>query len=147
MAGSEDQATRAGDAPAPAPPAPLPEPPAPEKPPAPVKRSLYRELHRRGMFKAAASYVFAAFAVMGGAEVTVTAFDLPKWVLATAVVFATLGFPVSLFFNWQAYDNDADVWTTLGKKLPRPTWTVIGILAVLAGGLGFAAWRLWPANR
>jgi tetratricopeptide (TPR) repeat protein len=99
------------------------------------------------MLKAAASYVFAAFAVMGGAEVTVSAFDLPKWVLATAVVLATLGFPVSLFFNWQAYDDDTDVWTNLGKKLPRPSWTLMAILAVLAGGLGFAAWRLWPANR
>ena len=64
MEGSEHQATRAGDAPAPASPTSPPEPPAPRKP------SFFKELHRRGMFKTAASYVFAAFAVMGGAEVT-----------------------------------------------------------------------------
>jgi tetratricopeptide (TPR) repeat protein len=148
MAGNDDQVTVAADRPTPTPSTPpTGGPPAAAPPPAPAKRSLYREFHRRGMFKAAVSYVFAAFAVMGGAEVTVTAFDLPKWVLATAVVLATLGFPVSLFLNWQAYDSDSDVWTTVGKKLPRPSYAMIGLLAVLAVGTGVAAWKLWPANR
>jgi tetratricopeptide (TPR) repeat protein len=148
MAVREDQSTVPADPPTPSPSTPPPgEAPVADAPPAVGKRSFYRELHRRGMFKAAVSYVFAAFAVMGGAEVTVSAFDLPKGVLATAVVLATLGFPVSLFLNWQAYDSDSDVWTTLGRRLPRPSYAIIGLLAVLATGTGVAAWKLWPANR
>jgi eukaryotic-like serine/threonine-protein kinase len=127
-------------------------PPAPGGPPAGhprphKKRTFWSELHRRRIFRAGASYVFAAFAVMGGVEVTVSAFDLPKWVLATAVVVAVTGFPLSLFFAWQAYDADSDVWTQIGRRLPRPTWAMTLVLAAIAVAAGVGAYWLWPASR
>ena len=57
------------------------------------------------------------------------------------LIVSAIGFPVNLFLAWQAYDTDDDPWTTFARKLPRPTWILVAVLALAAGGV--AAWRIW----
>jgi len=66
-------------------------------------------------------------------------------VLVAATWLGAIGFPLNLFFAWQAADSDDDVWTALGRRLPRPTWVLVGVLAV--GAAGLVAWRVWGERK
>ena len=83
--------------------------------------------------------------MLQGVDVVRSSLDLPPVLLRIGLVIAALGFPVNLFLAWQAHDNDDDPWTTFARKLPRPTWILVGVLAVAAGGV--AAWRVWGQAR
>ncbi len=112
------------------------------------------EWRRRHMGRAAAAYVFAAFAIMGGAEVTVTAFDLPHWILSAAVIALALGFVGNLFFAWHFDVEVAEEGPRVRRVrrhrgahrgIHKPTWATVAVLGLLAAGVG--AWAFWPAPR
>ncbi len=110
--------------------------------PAPARKtSFLAEIRRRRIVPTSSAYVVAVFAVLQGVDVLRNAFDLPHTFLVVATWIGVLGFPLNLFFAWQAHDSDDDIWTSLGRKLPRPTWILVGVLAIGAGGV--AAWRFW----
>jgi tetratricopeptide (TPR) repeat protein len=89
--------------------------------------------------------VIAVFAVLQGVDVLRNAFDLPHVVLVAATWIGALGFPLNLFFAWQAHDSDDDIWTTLGRRLPRPTWLLVGVLAV--GAAAMVTWRVFGEKK
>lgn len=63
-------------------------------------RSLFQELKRRRVFRAAGVYVVAAFAALQGASVIVPALHLADWTMTLLVVLALTGFPVALGLAW-----------------------------------------------
>jgi tetratricopeptide (TPR) repeat protein len=128
-----------GHAPHPAPSSGIPEPGKAGKP------SLAAEIRRRRIVPASTAYVVAVFAALQGVDVLRNAFELPHAVLVVATWIGVLGFPLNLFFAWQAHDSDDDIWTSLGRRLPKPTWILVGVLAIAAGGV--AAWRVWGQAR
>ncbi len=105
------------------------------------KPSFLAEFRRRHLFRTSSAYLLGAFAVLQGVDMVRAHLDLPPVLLRIGMVIAVLGFPVNLFLAWQAYDTDDDPWTIFARRLPRPTWILVGVLAVAAGGVG--AWRLW----
>jgi tetratricopeptide (TPR) repeat protein len=108
----------------------------------PAKRpSLLVEIRRRHLFRTSTAYVLGTFAGLQGVDVVRTAFELPHSVLTAAAILAGIGFPLNVFLAWQAYDTDDDVWTAFARRLPRPTWILVGVLALVAAGA--VSWRLW----
>ncbi|HET8725764.1 MAG TPA: tetratricopeptide repeat protein [Anaeromyxobacteraceae bacterium] len=107
--------------------------------PPPRERSFLAELRRRHVFRTSSAYLLGAFAVLQGVDMVRQAFDWPRWILLTGMGIAVVGFPLNVFLAWQAYDQDDDAWTTFARKLPRPTWILVGVLAVAAAGV--AIWR------
>jgi eukaryotic-like serine/threonine-protein kinase len=111
-------------------------------PAAPAKRlSLVHEIRRRHLFRTSTAYVVGSFAALQGIDIFRQAFELPHVILTTAAVVAGIGFPFNVFLAWQAYDNDGDVWSTFARKLPRPTWILVSVLLMIAGGV--VSWKVW----
>ncbi len=117
----------------------------PEVPKPAAKRSLFHEIRRRHIFRTSSAYVLGAFAVLQGVDMVRQAFDWPRGLILAGLAVAVLGFPVNVFLAWQAYDHDDDVWSTFARSLPRPTWILVGVLAVAAAGVG--AWRIWGTSK
>ena len=107
----------------------------------PRKASFLAELRRRHIFRTSSAYVLGAFAVLQGVDMVRASLDFPPVVLRMGMVIAAIGFPLNLFLAWQAYDTDDDAWSAFARKLPRPTWILVGVLAVAAAGV--ASWRIW----
>ncbi len=137
------------------------EPPAPGgSAPATGLARFVDELRRRRVPRAALAYVIAVFGLFQGAEVVVHALDLPHWVLTACVVLAAAGFPVNLVVAWHfdiaparagetATPHPAQApgspWSPERRiVLGKPTWAVVGIMAVAA--LALAGWRLWAVR-
>ena len=66
-------------------------------------RSLLWELKRRRVFRVAAIYVVAAFAVLQAADILVPALHLPAWTMTLLVVLVLVGSPVVVALAW-AFD-------------------------------------------
>ncbi len=105
------------------------------------KASFLAELRRRHIFRTSSAYVLGAFAVLQGVDMVRASLDFPPVLLRIGMVIAAIGFPLNLFLAWQAYDTDDDAWSAFARKLPRPTWILVGVLAVAAAGV--ASWRIW----
>ena len=111
----------------------------------PGRPSFLAEIRRRRIVQASTAYAIAVFAVLQGVEVIRTAFEWPHWVLTASTVIGLIGFPFNLFFAWQAHDSDDDIWTSLARRLPKPTWVLVGVLAL--GAAGVASWRIWGETK
>jgi tetratricopeptide (TPR) repeat protein/TolB-like protein len=115
-------------------------------------QAFLAELQRRRVPRAAVAYLVATFGVMQGVQVLIAAFELPNWILTTAVVLAFLGFPLNLLLAWfvdvvPAGSPPAAAgqggWAPERRiVLRKPTWAAIGVMALVVAGL--AVWRLWP---
>jgi tetratricopeptide (TPR) repeat protein len=123
------------------------------------------ELRRRKVFRSAAAYGLVAFAVLQVVEPVMHGLDLPDWILKAVVILLALGFPVAMVLAWifdlgpQGMERTVGVQVegepvsaTSGPTGPapprlrrwavKPSWSVVALLAMTAGGL--AAWR-WTA--
>ncbi|MCA9737134.1 MAG: hypothetical protein R3E98_20390 [Gemmatimonadota bacterium] len=58
------------------------------------------ELKRRRVYKVAAFYAAAAFAVLQGLDIVLPALGTPGWVMRAAVLTVLIGFPVALGLAW-----------------------------------------------
>lgn len=104
------------------------------------------ELRRRHVGRVALAYAAVAFVVLQAAEIVLPAFDLPEWGLRVVVVFAFLGFPVSLALAWiydvtrhgieRTPDGGAPGRPEV-SLLPRLTFVVITIVVALGAGWWF----------
>jgi hypothetical protein len=69
--------------------------------------SFLTELKNRKVFRVAAAYAIAAFAVIEVADVVFPRIPLPDWTVSLVVWVAILGFPIALALAW-AYDITPD---------------------------------------
>jgi TolB-like protein/Tfp pilus assembly protein PilF len=63
-------------------------------------RQFFAELKRRNIYKVAAGYVFAAWALAQGLAQLLPVFDIPNWTVRLLIVLLILGFPVVLMLAW-----------------------------------------------
>jgi len=71
--------------------------------PFPRFRRLLRELGRRHVARVAIIYAAVAFACLEAADIIIPALGFPDWAIRWVVVFALLGFPITLILSW-VYD-------------------------------------------
>ena len=62
--------------------------------------SLFIELKRRNVFRAAAFYAASAWLLVQIATQVFPVFSIPDWVVRAIVLAATIGFPFALLFSW-----------------------------------------------
>ena len=62
--------------------------------------TLFEELKRRKVFRAALAYGVVAWILMQIGEVTFPALNIPEWVMSALVVVLLAGFPIAVIFAW-----------------------------------------------
>ncbi|MFC1574500.1 hypothetical protein ACFL3Z_00275, partial [Gemmatimonadota bacterium] len=115
---------------------------------------LLAELKRRQVFRAAAVYAVAAWAVIEVTATVLPLFLLPDWVVRVVVVIMVLGFPVALAFAW-AFDLTArgvmrtpadeaasDAVLQFARSL-RFRITLVLMVMGLTAGAGWVSWQVW----
>jgi TolB-like protein len=107
-----------------------------------IKMSLFAELKRRNVFRAAAFYAASAWLLVQVATQVFPFFHIAEWVVRWIVVAAAIGFPFAMMFSWlyewtphglqresEVAPNESVTHQT-GKKLDR--WIIaILVLAVV----------------
>ena len=109
--------------------------------PAEHKQSLFSELKRRNVFRAAVAYVLVAWILLQIADVLFPALGLPEWTVRLVAGLLILGFPLTLIFAW-AFDltpegikRDRDVDRTAAPASSRRLDIATIIVAVIAVAL------------
>jgi len=115
---------------------------------------LLAELKRRQVFRAAAVYAVAAWAVIEVTSTILPIFLLPDWVVRAVVVAMVLGFPLVLVLAW-AFDltSQGVRRTTTDQGAPQlhilflqsPAFRTTLVLLVLGftGAAGWVSWQVW----
>ena len=113
------------------------------------------ELQQRRVPRAALAYLIAVFALLQGVEHVVHILELPHRILTICIVLGALGFPLNLLLAWHfdiaplrhgeavtAHPGKTSLFSPERRiVLKKPTWAVIGVMAVVAAGM--AGWRYW----
>jgi len=104
-----------------------------------VKPSLFAELRRRNVFRAAAFYLAAAWLLAQVVTQILPVFDAPSWLLRWVIAALAVGFPFWIAFSWfyewtpEGLKRESDVEPResiarlSGRKLD---FAIIGVLAV-----------------
>ncbi len=106
---------------------------APAARPAASAQRLLAELKRRHVFKIAAVYGVAGFAVIEAADVMFPRVPLPEWTIGLVVWLTLLGFPIALVLAWAFETTPSGVRRT---RKARP--------AILDAIVSQPAARRWP---
>ena len=62
--------------------------------------TLFTELKRRNVYKAAVAYAVAGWALSQGIAQVFPVFDVPNWVIRSIVVLIIIGLPIALVLAW-----------------------------------------------
>jgi tetratricopeptide (TPR) repeat protein len=62
--------------------------------------SLFSELRRRNVFRAAAGYAVVAWVVVQAADIVFPAIGAPEWAMTMLIVLAAVGFPLTVGLAW-----------------------------------------------
>jgi serine/threonine-protein kinase len=101
--------------------------------------SLFAELKRRNVFRAAAFYAASAWLLVQVATQVFPFFDVPNWVVRWFVIAAMIGFPFAIAVSWfyeltpEGFKREGDVEVTdsirysTGRKLE---FAIIGVLSL-----------------
>jgi len=65
-----------------------------------MRRSLFAELQRRNVIRAAVLYIGVVWALSQGAAQLLPVFDVPTWAVRWFIVAAIIGFPFWIAFAW-----------------------------------------------
>ncbi len=115
---------------------------------------LLAELKRRQVFRAAAVYAVAAWAVIEVTATLLPLFFLPEWMVRAVAAVMVLGFPVVLALAW-AFDLTVEGVQRTGEALEAPPAarqfltssrfraTLVALVAVLTTGAGWVSWQVW----
>jgi len=105
--------------------------------------SLFEELKRRNVFRVGIGYLIIAWLLAQVAELFLSNFGAPDWVIKSVLVLLVIGFPLALFFAWayemtpeglkreKEVDRAQSITSQTGRKLDR------AIIAVLVLALGY----------
>lgn len=121
---------------------------------APPRQGFLAELRRRQVHRAAIAYVVASVGVLQASEAITRILELPRWVPTAVLVPVAAGFLANLWVAWH-FDigalrsaEGAEPLAGPGARSPaprrrlvlrKPTWAVVGIMAVAV--MALAAWR------
>jgi TolB-like protein len=108
--------------------------------------SLFAELKRRRVVRAALVYLVVAWAVIQIADVIAPRVALPDWTVTFVIIMAGLGFPIALVLAW-LYDLNPDPARPASSVPVNPravAYLGIGILIALAG---FAAYVMLDSEK
>ena len=96
-------------------------------------RSIFAELERRNVYRAAVFYAASAWLLIQVATQVFPFFNIPNWVIRLIIVAVIVGFPFAMAFSWfyewtpEGLKREADVdrsrsvTRATGKKLLRLT--------------------------
>src|ERR1700730_17984835 len=62
--------------------------------------NFFAELKRRNVYKVAAAYIFAGWALSQGIAQVFPVFDIPNWVIRLIVLLIIVGLPIALVLAW-----------------------------------------------
>lgn len=105
--------------------------------------SLFAELQRRNVHRAAAFYAASAWLLVQVATQVFPLFHVPEWMLRWIVVAVIVGFPFALAFAWfyewtpegirreSEIDRSQSLTHKTGRKLDRAIIAVLGLIVVL----------------
>jgi TolB-like protein/Tfp pilus assembly protein PilF len=103
------------------------------------------ELKRRKVFRTGVGYLIAAFALLQALSSVSGAIDLSASSFRLIIIGILAGFPLTLFLAW-AYDlGPGGIERTVeSTERGSPRWlelSIIGVLTVVVGGIGYAIYR------
>jgi hypothetical protein len=113
-------------------------------------RAFLSELQRRRVFRVAAFYAIASFAVLQVGEIVFPALKFPEWSLTLVVTLIFLGFPVALALAW-AFDltprgvvrTEPQADDALSSQHSRtPALIAVGVVSLLTVAVG---WYVLPS--
>ena len=106
--------------------------------------SLFTELKRRNVFRAAIAYIAIAWLILQVSDIVFDSFGTPDWVMKTLMFLIAIGFPLAVLFAW-AYemtpegikrekdiDRSQSITQQTGHKLNR---AIIVVLLFAVGAL------------
>ena len=65
-----------------------------------IARNFFAELKRRNVYKVAAAYIVAGWALSQGIAQVLPVFDVPNWIIRFIVVLIIAGVPIALVLAW-----------------------------------------------
>ena len=104
-----------------------------------MRRSLFAELRRRNVFRAAILYIGVVWALSQGAAQLLPVFDVPNWAVRSFIVAVVIGFPFWIAFAWffeftpeglrleRDVEPHESITHVTGRKLD---FAIIGVLSV-----------------
>jgi len=104
--------------------------------------SLFAELKRRNVFRAALAYLIAAWLVLQVSQIVLETIEAPAWVLKVFLLILALGLPIALLFSWayeltpegvkreEDVDRSDSITQGTGKKLNQITIAMVIALVV-----------------
>ena len=108
-----------------------------------IEMSLFAELKRRNLFRAAAFYAASAWLVVQIATQVFPFFHIAEWVVRWIVVAAAIGFPFAMMFSWfyewtpHGLERESEVAPNesitpqTGRKLDRWIIAILGMAVAL----------------
>ena len=104
--------------------------------------SFWRELKRRSVFRVGLAYLAAAWLLLQVAEMVLSSFAAPAWIIQTLIFSFAVGFPVALLLAWfyeltpEGLKADSDVEAAEGPRFKGRHFD-FAIIAVLVFAVGF----------
>jgi hypothetical protein len=113
--------------------------------------SLFIELKRRKVFRAAVVYAATVFVVLQVADIMLPRLGVPDWAMSLIVLLVALGFPVALVLAWALELTPDGIRRTEPAAPHGPAPSLLGRTTVVASallvtvGVGTSAgWLLKP---
>lgn len=113
--------------------------------------SLFSELKRRNVLRAAAFYAAAAWLLIQIATQVFPFFSIPDWTVRLVVVAVIIGFPFAMAFSWfyewtpeglkreSEVDRDASITPATGRRIDHWIIAVLGLAVVFLLASSFVA--------
>jgi TolB-like protein/Tfp pilus assembly protein PilF len=113
------------------------------------KPSLFAELKRRNVYKAAIAYAVVAWLLIQIATQVFPFFEIPNWAVRLVVLVLIAGFPVALVFSWAfeitpegiVRETDVEPGKSITHHTGKKVVAITIVLAIVASGL--LAFRLF----
>jgi TolB-like protein/Flp pilus assembly protein TadD len=111
-----------------------------------MKRSLFAELRRRNVFKAAAAYLALGWVVTQVTSTVAPLLHLPEWIGPVVVWIGVIGFPFVIMFSWiyeltpeglkreSEVDRSASITHITNRRLD---YIIVGLLTLAIGLFAF----------
>src|SRR3984893_9527018 len=99
--------------------------------------NFFAELKRRNVYKVAAAYIFAGWALSQGIAQVFPVFDIPNWVIRLIVLLIIVGLPIALVLAWmfeltpQGIKRTEDVDLATQTRAKPHAWIYIVIVGAL----------------